>query len=145
MPGQSAASPPADLAVRKWPLALSEACGKLVKSMESTNLQPVIDEIVRRLVEFYKPEKIYLFGSTARGEAGPDSDLDFLVVVPDDCPKEIKHSSEIHLRLWGIEQPTDVIVWSHTGFEGRLPLRASLPATVVREGRLLYAAETVPA
>ena len=48
--------------------------------------QQVIDEAVRRMVEYFRPERIYLFGSTARGEARPDSDLDFLVVVPDDQP-----------------------------------------------------------
>ena len=46
--------------------------------------QEAIEEITRRLVEFYRPVRIYLFGSEARGDAGPDSDLDFLVVVPDD-------------------------------------------------------------
>ena len=45
-----------------------------------------IAEITRRLVEYYTPERIYLFGSVARGDDGPDSDLDFCVVVPDDIP-----------------------------------------------------------
>ena len=67
---------------------------------EQLTKQEVIEEMTRRLVEFSRPDRIYLFGSEARGEAGPDSDLDFLVVVPD--------------------------------------VRAPLPATVVREGRLLY-------
>jgi predicted nucleotidyltransferase len=52
--------------------------------------QEVIDEMTRRLVDFYHPVRIYLFGSEARGEAGPDSDLDFLVVVPDDTPEFMK-------------------------------------------------------
>ena len=43
-------------------------------------------EVVRRLVEAYQPERIYLFGSVASGDAGPDSDYDLLVVVPDDAP-----------------------------------------------------------
>ena len=37
---------------------------------------PVLTEVVRRLVEAYCPERSYLFGSVARGEAGPDSDSD---------------------------------------------------------------------
>jgi predicted nucleotidyltransferase len=45
-------------------------------------------EIVRRLVEAYEPERIYLFGSKARGDAGPDSDFDLIVIVPDDAPSE---------------------------------------------------------
>ena len=46
-----------------------------------------IAEITRRLVEYYHPERIYLFGSAARGDGGPDSDLDFCVVLPDDAPE----------------------------------------------------------
>lgn len=42
-------------------------------------------EIVRRLQEAYPPERIYLFGSSTRGGAGPDSDYDLMVVVPDDA------------------------------------------------------------
>ena len=48
-----------------------------------------IDEITRRLVEYYRPVRIYLFGSEARGDAGPDSDLDFCVVLPDDAPRSL--------------------------------------------------------
>jgi predicted nucleotidyltransferase len=46
-----------------------------------------IAEITHRLIDFYQPVRIYLFGSVARGEDGPDSDLDFLVVVLDDGPR----------------------------------------------------------
>jgi predicted nucleotidyltransferase len=46
------------------------------------------EEAVKRLVAFFAPEKVYLFGSTARGEDRPDSDLDFLIVLPDDAPHE---------------------------------------------------------
>lgn len=48
-----------------------------------------IQKITRRLVEYYQPLKVYLFGSTARGEGGPDSDLDFCVVVPDETATAI--------------------------------------------------------
>jgi predicted nucleotidyltransferase len=47
---------------------------------------PMLAEIVRRLVEAYHPERIYLFGSHARGEAGPDSDYDLMVVVSEKAP-----------------------------------------------------------
>jgi predicted nucleotidyltransferase len=42
--------------------------------------QKVLDEIVRRVVGVAQPEKIILFGSAARGEMGPNSDVDLLVV-----------------------------------------------------------------
>ena len=50
---------------------------------------PILDEVARRLVETCHPDRIYLFGSAARGEAGADSDYDFLLVVPDDTPKDV--------------------------------------------------------
>ena len=67
------------------------------------------DEIVRSLVEFYRPAKIYLFGSAARGEAGPDSDIDLLVLLPDDAPSGIEYSHEIHRVLWGVPASIDII------------------------------------
>jgi predicted nucleotidyltransferase len=40
----------------------------------------VLDDVVRRIVEVAAPEKIILFGSAARGELGPNSDIDLLVI-----------------------------------------------------------------
>jgi len=108
--------------------------------------EEAIQEIVRRLVEFYHPERIYLFGSTARGDDGPDSDLDFCVVLPDDAPEELMRSGEIYSQLSGMGFPKDIIPWRSTDFNGRAAyVVASLPATVVREGRLLYDGRTVAA
>ena len=50
--------------------------------------EEAIEEITRKLIEFYQPIRIYLFGSVARGDFDGDSDLDFLVVVPDDIDEE---------------------------------------------------------
>ena len=106
--------------------------------------QEAIQEITRRLIEYYHPDRIYLFGSEARGEAGPDSDLDFLVVVPDGTPEE--KFREGYRTLSGIGIAADVIPWKTSDFVGRATyVKASLPATVVREGRLLYDARTVAA
>ena len=101
---------------------------------------PVLAEIVRRLVDLYRPERVYLFGSAARGTADPDSDYDLMVVVPDETPEDVVQTKEVHRILWDIDASVDVLVWRRTDFDGRLHLRASLPATVVREGKLLHAA-----
>ena len=110
--------------------------------MESKMLgrDPKLAEIVRRLVEAYQPERIYLFGSVAREEAGPDSDYDLLVVVPDRAPPERKDSKLAYRVLWGTGAAADVIVWERTRFERRAHVVCSLPATVLREGKVLYAA-----
>ena len=104
--------------------------------------EEVIEEMTRRLVEFYRPVRIYLFGSEARGDAGPDSDLDFLVVVPDDTPKQKMRDGGIYSYLGGLGMPKDVVPWRQTDFEARAAyVVASLPATVLREGKLLYESE----
>jgi predicted nucleotidyltransferase len=101
---------------------------------------PVLTEVVRRLVRAYEPDRIYLFGSCARGEAGPDSDYDLLVIIPDTAPPERRRSRLAYEVLWGTGIATDVLVWTRERFDSRLHLKASLPAAVLREGKLLYAA-----
>lgn len=101
---------------------------------------PKLTEVVRRLVEAYEPERIYLFGSKARGDAGPESDYDLMVIVPDHAPPERRRSRLAYERLWGTGTAADVLVWTKDAFEKRLHVKASLPATIEREGKLLYAA-----
>ena len=96
--------------------------------------------IIERLTEAYQPDRIYLFGSKARGDYGPDSDFDLMVVVPDNAPEDHKRSRLAYERLWGTGTAADVLVWTRGRFESRAHLRASLPGTILREGRLLYAA-----
>jgi len=101
---------------------------------------PQLAEIVRRLVAAYEPERIYLFGSVARGEAGPDSDYDLMLVVADDAPADHQRSRLAYQALRGTGVAADVLVSTHSRFERRARVVASLPATVLREGKLLHAA-----
>jgi uncharacterized protein len=97
-------------------------------------------QIVDRLITAYEPECIYLFGSKARGDYGPHSDFDLLVIVSDNAPENRRRSQLAYERLWGTGTAADVLVWTRGRFESRAHLRASLPGTILREGRLLYAA-----
>lgn len=101
---------------------------------------PTLREIVRRLVEAYEPDSVYLFGSKARGEDGPDSDYDLMVVVPDQAPPERRRSRLAYQALRGTGTAADVLVWTRRAFDERLDLKASLPYAIVHEGKLLYAA-----
>ena len=101
---------------------------------------PALVRIIRVLVSAYEPEQIFLFGSRARGDAGPDSDYDLLLVVPDHAPPERKRSKLAYRVLWGTGTAADVVVWIRSAFDSRVHLAASLPATVMREGKLLHAA-----
>jgi hypothetical protein len=96
--------------------------------------------ILMPLVEAYRPERVYLFGSKARGDAGPDSDFDLLLVVPDSAPPQHQRSRLAYERLWGTGAAADVLVWTREQFDSRAHLRASLPGTILAEGKLLYAA-----
>jgi uncharacterized protein len=105
--------------------------------------EETVREVVRRLVEHYRPDRVYLFGSTARGNAGEDSDLDFLVVLPDDASREMLFDGGIYQRLWDIPLAVDVVPFRRSTFESRKGWLMSLPAIVLREGSLEYDAAAV--
>lgn len=101
---------------------------------------PVVSEIVRRLVATYEPERVYLFGSAARGQTGPNSDYDILLVVPHDASSERLRARRAYEVLWGIGVALDVLVWRRSAFDERARMSTSLPAVVLREGIPLHAA-----
>jgi predicted nucleotidyltransferase len=101
---------------------------------------PELQEIVRRLVEAYRPDRVYLFGSVARGDADAGSDYDLLLIVPDDAGRERRRNELARQVLRQCHTAADVLIVTRTYFDSRLHRRASFPTTVVNEGKLLYAA-----
>lgn len=100
----------------------------------------LLNEAVERLVAALHPERIYLFGSRARGDARGDSDYDFMVVVKERAGEGRSMERDAHAALSDLGVSKDVVVMSRAYFEWMRGAKASLPATVEREGRLLYAA-----
>jgi predicted nucleotidyltransferase len=99
--------------------------------------------MTRRLVEFYHPQPVYLFGSVSRGDGGPESDLDFCVVLPDDAPASL-YGPGVGRALRGIRTAADFVRWTAADFDARGEhVAASLPAAILREGKLLYDARRV--
>ena len=75
----------------------------------------------------------------ARGDYGPDSDLDFCIVVPDEIPPEKLRGGEVYSYVSGTGHAKDIVPWRRTDFDLRAQhVMASLPAAVIREGILLY-------
>ncbi|MGI8552391.1 MAG: HEPN domain-containing protein [Dehalococcoidia bacterium] len=103
--------------------------------------EELLDEAVRRLVERLRPERIYLFGSRARGDALEESDYDLMVVVPEPEIATIERVREGREVLSKLLSPLDLLIWPRDAFERQLPVIASLPATIAREGRLIYQRE----
>lgn len=101
---------------------------------------PVLAEIVRRLVREFDAERVYLFGSKARGDADSDSDYDLLVLVGERTEPIHRLARRAHAVLWDIGTAADVLVWSRQEFDSRVHLKASLASIVSEEGKLLYAA-----
>jgi predicted nucleotidyltransferase len=103
------------------------------KALEST-----LDQMVRRIVNRFAPEQIILFGSAARGEAGPDSDLDLLVVLRVNGLKRQKQL-EIRKALREFPVAVDVIVTTPEEFDWRKEVVGTVEYPATQEGRVLYA------
>lgn len=101
--------------------------------------QNVLDEIVRRIVEVAQPDRIILFGSAARGEMGPDSDLDLLVVKAG-VPHRRRLAQQIYLALFGIAVPVDIIVVRPDDIEAFKDKVGTIIGPALKDGKLLYAA-----
>jgi len=106
--------------------------------MKASGVQRKIDTMVRRIVKRFGPERIVLFGSHARGEAGPDSDVDLLVVMPVRGSKRNK-AIEIAVALDDIRIPKDIIVTTPDEFAWRKEVAGTIERPAVREGKVLYA------
>lgn len=100
-----------------------------------------LDDAVRRLVEALHPERIYLFGSRARGDYADDSDWDLMVVVPESQSSSIRRAQNAYHAVLDVPIPMDILVWTREEFDRQVPVVASLPAVITREGRLLYGSQ----
>jgi predicted nucleotidyltransferase/DNA-binding XRE family transcriptional regulator len=97
-----------------------------------------IREMVKRIVERFHPEKIILFGSHARGEATPDSDVDMLVIMR---VEGSKREAQLRVReaIHDIRIPKDVIVTTPEEFNWRQRIVGTIERPAAREGKVLYA------
>jgi len=97
----------------------------------------LIEEIVRRVTSAVHPLRVILFGSTARGEMSPESDIDLLIVVPDGT-KRRETSRKAYRALSGLGVAKDVIVVTESDVKefGENPSLVIKPA--LEEGREVY-------
>jgi len=98
----------------------------------------LLDEIVRRVVEVAQPDRIILFGSAARGDMGPDSDIDLLVVKAG-VPHRRRLAQEIHMNLFGVLAAVDVVVVTPEDIERFAGKVGTIITPALEEGREIYA------
>jgi uncharacterized protein len=107
-------------------------------TMNNSTIEAAVHRIADQLRRGLDPESIYLFGSHARGDAGPNSDLDFLVVVRESDKPRSKRACAARKVVNDRSISKDIVVMTREEWRRGLKVVASLPSTVTREGKLLY-------
>ena len=97
----------------------------------------VMDDIIRRIVKVAQPEKIILFGSSARGTASADSDIDVLVVKR--CVQRRDIAGKIYQELIGVGRAVDVVVVTPEDIERFRDSPGTVICPAIKEGRVIYA------
>lgn len=100
-------------------------------------IQHAIENITAQLIQKYKPEKIILFGSAARGDAAPGSDIDLLIIkrdTPSYSADRIMEVSDLVER----DVPVDFLVYRPEEFEKRVSLGDPFIELILKEGKILY-------
>ena len=101
----------------------------------------LIEDMVQAVVEEVRPQRIYLFGSCARDNYTPNSDVDLLIVEQDEFGPERNRWSElkrIRKALKPFRVPKDVLVYSQDEFEKWEDSINHIVSHAVREGKLIY-------
>ena len=103
----------------------------------SAEYESALQQAAERIAKRFDPDKIILFGSAARGQEGPDSDADLLVVMPVNGSKR-QQAVQIDLALEGIPIPIDLIVVTPEEVEKYRETIGPIIHEAVREGKVLY-------
>jgi len=107
----------------------------------SVTINEYIDFILDKLISFYDPEKIYLFGSQARNQANKDSDIDFLVINESNKPKRTR-TLEFRKKIRGHNNyPIDLIVYTPQEFVDECDIKGTIAYHAKKEGEILYEKE----
>lgn len=95
-------------------------------------------KLLETVVAHFHPRRVILFGSVARGEEGPDSDIDLVVELDDDTPPEMMSAKAIQAAREGYHDPVDIIPYRVSVLASRARAIGSFAHTVLRDGVTVY-------
>jgi predicted nucleotidyltransferase len=101
------------------------------------DLQREIESITQQILEKYKPEKVILFGSAARGKFSSDSDADFLIIKKETPLYGADRIRELS-RLIERNIPIDFLIYRPEEFNKRLEMGDPFLKVILKEGKVLY-------
>lgn len=96
-----------------------------------------MNEVVRRIVETVHPKQVVLFGSRARGDNRPDSDVDLLIIQESNLPR-FKRSIPIRKAIAGLLPSKDIIVYTPEEVREWEGVPNSFIMTALSQGKVLY-------
>lgn len=98
-----------------------------------------IKAVVNKFVDTLHPNKVYLFGSFARGTENEESDYDFYIIMDKNFPVSNNTTANAYMSLKGIKRrPVDIIINNENKFQERAEIINTLEHTVKQEGILIY-------
>ena len=98
----------------------------------------VPDDLLGSVVASFKPRKVILFGSRARGDADENSDIDLLVLLDDDTPPEQLTAEAAYEARRGFHRAVDIVTSRLSTFERRAAVTGTAAHQVAREGKVVY-------
>ena len=98
----------------------------------------VPSQLLDQIVAHFHPQRVILFGSAARGEAGPDSDLDLVVVVDDNTPPEKFDVRSVYAARRGYHGAVDILPCRASVLASRARAKGSFADIVLHEGVTVY-------
>ena len=116
--------------------------------MRDAGLNPVTDGLIEAIVQDADPDQIILFGSRARGDDHPDSDLDLIVIEAKPFEGERNRMEEMARLSKAIAKflvPADILVYSRDDVEYWRDSLHHVLVRALREGRIFYARREVRA
>jgi uncharacterized protein len=106
-----------------------------------TDPELVPADLLQSVVAHFRPQRVIVFGSVARGTVGPDSDIDLLVVLDDDAPSEMRSARSVYESRKDYHRAVDIMPCRASVLIARAKAKGSFADIVLREGITVYERE----